>query len=78
MSNAGGTPLHESRPDGRSSRTFRFAAGKGLSGHAAARDGELYIDRASLSVAMPLLAKEFSLSPVMQGFILSSFFWSTR
>ncbi|PMS31624.1 ACS family D-galactonate transporter-like MFS transporter [Trinickia symbiotica] len=35
-----------------------------------------YIDRASLSVAMPLLAKEFSLSPVMQGLILSSFFWS--
>src|ERR1700758_4274122 len=35
-----------------------------------------YIDRASLSVAMPLLAKEFSLTPVMQGFILSSFFWS--
>jgi ACS family D-galactonate transporter-like MFS transporter len=25
---------------------------------------------------MPLLTKEFSLSPVMQGFILSSFFWS--
>ena len=35
-----------------------------------------YIDRASLSVAMPLLTKEFSLSPVMQGFLLSSFFWS--
>src|SRR6266849_4453121 len=35
-----------------------------------------YIDRASLSVAMPLLSKEFSLTPVMQGFILSSFFWS--
>ncbi len=35
-----------------------------------------YIDRASLSVAMPLLSKEFSLTPVMQGLILSSFFWS--
>lgn len=35
-----------------------------------------YIDRASLSVAMPLLTKEFSLTPVMQGLILSSFFWS--
>jgi len=35
-----------------------------------------YIDRASLSVAMPMIAKEFSLSPVMQGLILSSFFWS--
>lgn len=35
-----------------------------------------YVDRASLSVAMPLIAKEFTLSPVMQGLILSSFFWS--
>src|ERR1700676_2840321 len=35
-----------------------------------------YIDRASLSVAMPLIAKEFSLSPAMQGLILSSFFWT--
>ncbi|MEA3116064.1 MAG: transporter, family, D-galactonate transporter, partial [Caballeronia sp.] len=26
-----------------------------------------YVDRASLSVAMPLIAKEFTLSPVMQG-----------
>jgi ACS family D-galactonate transporter-like MFS transporter len=35
-----------------------------------------YVDRASLSVAMPMISKEFSLTPVMQGLILSSFFWS--
>ncbi|NUO85874.1 MAG: MFS transporter [Cupriavidus sp.] len=35
-----------------------------------------YIDRASLSVAMPLIAKEFDMSPAMQGLILSSFFWT--
>lgn len=35
-----------------------------------------YVDRASLSVAMPLIAKEFDLDPAMQGLILSSFFWT--
>jgi ACS family D-galactonate transporter-like MFS transporter len=35
-----------------------------------------YIDRASLSVAMPLIGKEFELDPAMQGLILSSFFWT--
>lgn len=35
-----------------------------------------YIDRASLSVAMPMIAKEFDLSPSMQGLLLSSFFWT--
>ena len=35
-----------------------------------------YIDRASLSVAMPLIAKEFNLDPATQGLILSSFFWT--
>ena len=35
-----------------------------------------YIDRASLSVAMPLMSKEFDLDPAMQGLILSSFFWT--
>jgi len=35
-----------------------------------------YIDRASLSVAMPLIAKEFDIDPAMQGLILSSFFWT--
>jgi ACS family D-galactonate transporter-like MFS transporter len=34
------------------------------------------IDRVSLSIAMPTIAKEFSLSPAMQGLILSSFFWA--
>ncbi|WP_166296999.1 MFS transporter [Bradyrhizobium sp. 2S1] len=35
-----------------------------------------YIDRASLSVAMPVIAKEFDIDPAMQGLILSSFFWN--
>jgi len=35
-----------------------------------------YIDRASLSVAMPLIAKDFDLDPAMQGLILSAFFWT--
>ncbi|MDP4026884.1 MFS transporter [Methylobacterium sp. NEAU 140] len=35
-----------------------------------------YIDRASLSVAMPLIAKEFDLDPALQGLLLSSFFWT--
>ena len=33
-----------------------------------------YIDRASISVAMPMISKEFDLDPATQGFILSSFF----
>lgn len=35
-----------------------------------------YIDRASLSVAMPLISKEFDLDPALQGLLLSSFFWT--
>ena len=35
-----------------------------------------YVDRASLSVAMPVIAAEFKLSPAIQGLILSSFFWT--
>jgi ACS family D-galactonate transporter-like MFS transporter len=35
-----------------------------------------YVDRASLSVGMPLIAKDFDLSPAMQGLLLSSFFWT--
>ncbi len=35
-----------------------------------------YIDRASLSVAMPLIAKEFDVGPALQGVLLSSFFWT--
>ena len=34
------------------------------------------IDRISLSIAMPTIAKEFDLSPETQGLILSSFFWA--
>lgn len=32
-----------------------------------------YIDRAALSVAMPAISQEFSLTPERQGIILSSF-----
>ena len=35
-----------------------------------------YIDRASLSVAMPFISKEFNIGPAMEGLILSSFFWT--
>src|ERR1700760_3541387 len=35
-----------------------------------------YIDRASLSIAMPIIAKEFDLDPATQGLILSAFFWT--
>jgi MFS transporter, ACS family, D-galactonate transporter len=33
-----------------------------------------YVDRASISVAMPIIGKEFRLDPATEGFILSSFF----
>jgi len=35
-----------------------------------------YIDRASLSIAMPLITKEFMIPPAIQGVILSAFFWT--
>ena len=35
-----------------------------------------YIDRASLSVAMPLISAEFGLTPTQQGLLLSCFFWT--
>ncbi len=35
-----------------------------------------YFDRGALSVAAPLLSKDFALSPVKLGFLLSAFFWS--
>jgi ACS family D-galactonate transporter-like MFS transporter len=35
-----------------------------------------YVDRASLSVAMPIISKEFSIDAAAQGIILSSFFWT--
>ncbi|MCY1286466.1 putative galactarate transporter [compost metagenome] len=35
-----------------------------------------YIDRASLSVALPLISAEFELTPALEGLMLSAFFWS--
>lgn len=35
-----------------------------------------YLDRASISLAMPLLNEEFTLSPAEQGILLSAFFWA--
>ncbi|PYS51199.1 MAG: MFS transporter [Acidobacteria bacterium] len=35
-----------------------------------------YVDRASLSVAMPAISKEFGIDAAAQGIILSSFFWT--
>ena len=35
-----------------------------------------YVDRGSLSVAVPRLSSELSLSPTQTGFLLSAFFWS--
>jgi len=35
-----------------------------------------YIDRGSLSVALPLISKEMHISPETTGLILSSFFWT--
>lgn len=35
-----------------------------------------YIDRASLSVAMPMISAEFQMTPALEGLMLSAFFWS--
>jgi MFS transporter, ACS family, D-galactonate transporter len=35
-----------------------------------------FVDRASLSIALPLISEEFQISPEMTGWILSSFFWT--
>src|SRR5881397_861488 len=35
-----------------------------------------YFDRQTLSFAMPLLAKEFSLDAIQQGVVMSAFFWT--
>jgi len=35
-----------------------------------------YIDRASLSVAMPMISSEFEMTPALEGLMLSAFFWS--
>jgi ACS family glucarate transporter-like MFS transporter len=34
-----------------------------------------YFDRGNLSIAIPLMAKEFHLSPAIMGIVLSAFFW---
>ena len=35
-----------------------------------------YVDRASLSVAMPIISEEFGIDAAVQGILLSSFFWT--
>lgn len=35
-----------------------------------------YLDRATISVALPRLAHDLALSPIIKGVLLSSFFWS--
>lgn len=35
-----------------------------------------YLDRAALSMALPEIAKDFSLTPTSEGLLLSAFFWS--
>ncbi|MGH9326408.1 MAG: MFS transporter [Terriglobia bacterium] len=35
-----------------------------------------YLDRATLSVALPSISRDFSLTPTSQGLLLSAFFWS--
>ena len=35
-----------------------------------------YIDRASLSVALPLISTEFEMTSAREGLMLSAFFWS--
>nr|WP_175195247.1 MFS transporter [Paraburkholderia caffeinitolerans] len=35
-----------------------------------------YIDRASLSVALPIISTEFHLTPATEGVLLSAFFWT--
>jgi MFS family permease len=35
-----------------------------------------YLDRATISVALPRLAQELALSPIIKGVLLSAFFWS--
>src|SRR5476651_2293577 len=35
-----------------------------------------YLDRAAISFALPLISKDFHLTPETKGLLLSSFFWS--
>lgn len=34
-----------------------------------------YVDRASISIAMPLISKEFAIGPTIEGLLLAAFFW---
>src|SRR5579859_7052219 len=38
--------------------------------------GVNYIDRGSISVALPIIQKEFGLAPELVGLLLSAFFWT--
>ncbi|PIJ49305.1 MFS transporter [Erwinia sp. OLTSP20] len=62
-------PTHSPVDNGRSVRWYVFA---GIFAIVVVN----FIDRTALSIAMPTIAKEFALSPVLQGLILSAFFWS--
>jgi MFS family permease len=35
-----------------------------------------YLDRAAISFALPLISRDFHLTPETKGLLLSSFFWS--
>jgi ACS family D-galactonate transporter-like MFS transporter len=35
-----------------------------------------YIDRSNLSLAIPLIQRQFALSPLQLGSLLSAFFWT--
>ena len=35
-----------------------------------------YIDRGSISVALPIIQKEFNMAPELVGLLLSAFFWT--
>ncbi|MGN6405565.1 MFS transporter, partial [Sinomonas sp.] len=35
-----------------------------------------YVDRGSISVALPIIQKEFNLTPELVGLLLSAFFWT--
>jgi len=59
-------------PDAKRSVTLRWRIGTLLAGGVLIN----YFDRISLSVAGPQLAREFQLTPVDMGLLLSAFFWS--
>lgn len=35
-----------------------------------------YIDRSSISIAMPLISEDFNINPAVQGLVLGAFFWT--